>query len=593
MTVNFIQPVRAVLGRSLAAALVATLAAVLVACGGGGSVPYQQAGGLRPLSAEFGTRKAVSYSPFRSGNRDTEVITAAMVKQDLDLLLAGGFRLIRLFDSSDAVTKLTLQVISDNKLDIKVMLGAYVGSSKYLTSATAIANVARQNDAEVARAIALANSFKDIVLSVSVGNETMVSWSFGPIPPAVMAGYLATVRNAVTQPVTTDDNWAFYADSPKVIRDTIDFASVHTYPLSDTVFTPTKFDWRQEAVPAAARAAAMMDAAINAAKSDYNTVRTALDSLGLAAMPIIIGETGWKAVANGGETARAHPVNQKMYLDRLNAWGASAGGPKAIVYFEAFDEPWKGADDKWALFNVNRQARYAIQSLYPAAQWEPGTYTAADAVYFIPTVGNSIITASRYTVYAEAASAGEAKPSEVPLWNAWSDGKSGFANEVSTTAAPTDPSKSIEITPRLAPEGYGWGMALTLPTTSENLSNFAATGTLNFSIKTMYPGKIEVGFLTGTGAPGGTAYDVYLVIDPAANTYGYLNDGNWHRVSIPIAAITPRGAPSFGNTAPTAQLDLTKVTNPFVIADRYVNTGKPALTVPTEKIYVDAIFWAR
>ena len=50
---------------------------------------------LRPLPADFGMRKAVAYSPFRTaknvGDRDNEVITAAMVKQDLDLLLAGRF----------------------------------------------------------------------------------------------------------------------------------------------------------------------------------------------------------------------------------------------------------------------------------------------------------------------------------------------------------------------------------------------------------------------------------------------------------------------------------------------------------------------
>ncbi len=64
---------------------------------------------LRPLPADFGSRSAVSYSPFRTAknvaDRDNEVITAAMIKQDLDLLLAGRFTLIRLFDSSDKVAR--------------------------------------------------------------------------------------------------------------------------------------------------------------------------------------------------------------------------------------------------------------------------------------------------------------------------------------------------------------------------------------------------------------------------------------------------------------------------------------------------------
>ncbi|NBT92701.1 MAG: hypothetical protein EBT37_08930 [Betaproteobacteria bacterium] len=81
-------------------ALSAGLVAVLLACGGGGVVPGTGVA-TRTLSPEFSSRKAVAYSPYRSSNRDTEVITDAMVLQDLQLLSAGGFKLIRLFDSSD------------------------------------------------------------------------------------------------------------------------------------------------------------------------------------------------------------------------------------------------------------------------------------------------------------------------------------------------------------------------------------------------------------------------------------------------------------------------------------------------------------
>lgn len=557
------------------------IALLVVACGGGGEVPATGVT-LRPLSAEFSSRKAVSYSPFRSNNRDTETVTAANVKQDLQLLVAGGFRLIRLFDSSDAVAKLTLQVIKDNGLDLKVMLGVYIinGNDAF-------------NQAEVARGIALANAYSDLVLAVSVGNETMVNWSFNPVAPATMAGFITTVRNAVPQPVTTDDNWAFYASAPRTITDVIDFAAVHTYPLLDSIYNAALWDWQQVNVPPATRATAMMDAAVAAARKDYGAVRTYLDSIGKTAMPIVIGETGWKAVASGGEVSRAHPVNQKMYFERLQAWGSelktSGSGPAAIFYFEAFDEPWKQADDKWGLFNVNRQARYVVQGLYPAATWEPGTYTAADALYYIPLTGNGTVTASRYTLYANTATINEAKPAEAAMWNAWDNGTTGFAAEVATTADPGDLANSIEVTPK--PASWGWGLALSLPTTAEDLSQFGATGKLNFSIKTTYPGAIEVGFLTGS-ATNGSAYDVYLAIQPGE--YGYLNDGNWHTVSIPISAITPRGAMAFGMTDATkSKLDLTKVTNPFVIADRYANTGKAQNSGHTTRLYVDAIHWSR
>lgn len=39
--------------------------------------------------------------------------------------------------------------------------------------------------------------------------------------------------------------------------------------------------------------------------------------------------------------------------------------------------------------------------------------------------------------------------------------------------------------------------------------------------------------------------------------------------------------------------DLSKVTSPFVIADRYVKTGKAENSRITSKIHVDSIYWSR
>jgi len=561
------------LRRTLLLAAPAALA-LLAACGGGGTVPSNGVQ-VRTLSSEYTSRHAVAYSPFRSGNRDTETITAAMIKQDLDLLVAGNFKLIRLFDASDAVSKLTLQVIRDNHLDIKVHLGAYVisGNESF-------------NQAEIARAIALANAYPESVLAVSVGNETMVSWSFNAISPAKMTAYITQVRAGVTQPVTTDDNWAFFASAPTDLLKQIDFVALHTYSLLDTVSAPGSWDWQQTAIPEAQRAAAMMDASIAKAKADYTAARSYLDGIGYTFLPIVIGETGWKAVASGGETQRAHPVNQKMYFDRLEAWRQSAGAPKNIVWFEAFDEPWKGGDDKWGLFNVARQARYVVQGSFPQSQWESGSYTAANALYYIPPVAHPPVTASRYTVYADVAVAGEALPLETPVWNAWQDGTTATAAEQPNGAEGT---KSMLITPK--PLSWGWGMTQAFINSADDLSAFATAGSLNFSIKTTYPGTLEVGFLTGT-ATGASLYDVYLPL--ASGQYGYVNDGAWHDVSIPISAITPYGAMAFGMTNPnTSKLDLTQVTNPFVIADRYGKTGKADNSNITTPIQVDNIYWKK
>jgi exo-beta-1,3-glucanase (GH17 family) len=560
------------------AVLMLVLSLMLLSCGGGGVVPYPLQ--VRALSPEFTTRKAVAYSPFRTNNRDTETVTAAMIQQDLNLLVAGKFGLIRLFDSSDKVSKLTLQVIRANNLDIKVQLGAYIQSDKYAAAADK-PGIAAYNQAELARAVALANAYSDIVLAVSVGNETMVSWSFNPIDPKVVAGFITTVRNQITQPVTTDDNWAFWANAPETIVNVVDFASLHTYPELDSVYAPGLWDWQQTAVPAASRAAAMMDASIDEAQRQYNAARSALDAAGLVNTPITIGETGWNAVNDlGALTFRAHPVNQKMYYDRLITWaaaGKTGAGPKAIFYFEAFDEPWKGSDDGWGLFNVKRQARYVIQALNPpSATWvyEPGSYTAASALYFVPAVVNSPIVANKYTLFSEAPlTASEVRPTGW-TWGAF-DGTTANYPTVSTDAAPGDGTRSIQITPK--PAGYGWGLLLYgASNRTDNLSNFAS-GTLNFSVKTTYPGKIEIELLSDTqDRTGATAH-----LQIGNGDYGYCNTGIWCAVSIPLKDFL----------AANPKLDLSLVNIPFVIADIYADTGKPQNSNITTKLNIDAIYW--
>ncbi|WP_374600112.1 hypothetical protein [Niveibacterium sp.] len=562
------------------AALAASL--VLTACGGGSSdpaptpTPTPTARELRPLSAEFSSRKAVSYSGYRGADRST-VPTAAEVLQDLQLLVQGNFRLIRLFDSSDAHAAKTLQVIKDNNLDIKVQLGIWISGPKATSDA--------DNLAEIERGVALASTYKDIVLGVSIGNETMVDWSGLKVPPADMAAYIAAVRARITQPVTTDDNWAFFANDQKKydtdkVLDVVDYVAMHTYPLADTPWG--LWDWQQASVPAEQRAAAMMDAALAKAKKDYNAVAAYVASK-QPNMPIVIGETGWKSTVTGGESQRAHPVNQKMYFDRMAAW---TNGPKAIFTFEAFDEPWKGGDDGWGLFDVNRLAKYVVYDLYPSSQRQAATYTLADAVYFVPAASNPRITANTYTLFADTVATDSAVPAGpiTPLtsWMAW-DGNTAVGSIV--TSGASEGTNALEITP--APKDWGWGFFMQLAN-PDDLTNFnTATGYINFSIKTTYPGKLEVGFFTGsTNANTGT--DVYLAIAPGQ--YGYVNDGAWHTVSVPVSAIAAKAAPAYGQPT-TAVLDMTKVSNGFVIADRYAVTGTTGK--PTAKVLVDNIYWSK
>ena len=648
------------LGRA-ALALAATMA--LVSCGGGsgsgsGGIVPTSGVQLRALSPEFSQRKAVSYSPYRTiectmngvpvglcaydankvlralSNNAVAVATGnppvlepdsatfeANVKEDLDILVAGNFKLIRLFDSGKAA-ETVLSLIQTNKLDIKVMLGVYIASDRK-PGVDKVA-IAAANQEQIARGVALANSFQGTVLAVSVGNETMVSWGQGgyPIEPAVMAAHIKTVRSQITQPVTSDDNWAFYAESvlgqdkPRAIIDNIDFVAMHTYPLSDSTGALT-WDWQQFGVPAGIeRAKAMMAAAIASAQSDYAKVRAHLDRIGFSGMPIVIGETGWKAEPSNNELNRAHPVNHKMYFDSLNEWLAkskqSGKGPVNIIYFEAFDEAWKISDNGWGLFNANRKARYAVQDIYTdKAKWETKTvdgkeivptYSIANALFAVDIIPINV-TGDRYTLYADKQTPGETRSGSTPLdWYGWDSLtiSTAYAGEESTPGVPVvgapngEEAHGIEILP--VPKDWGWGILVApqLATQTVDLSKFEATGRLRFSIKTTYPGPIEVGFLTGQGLTP-SAYDVYMVISNTnADGYGYINDGNWHEVSVPISELKKNGNMAFGNFDPTKSFfDITKVTQPFVIGDRYANTGKANNFNNNTKIYVDNIYWSK
>jgi exo-beta-1,3-glucanase (GH17 family) len=557
----------------ISAALACMLAVAMVACGGGGTVPVTGVQSLRPLPADFATRKAVNYSPYRTATSESglaaEAIPEANIKQDLDLLVAAGFGLIRLFDSSDKVAKATLNVIWKYGLDIKVQLGAYV-----LSGSDGLSR------AELARCVALANDskYRDIIVAVSVGNETMVSWAFNKIAPALMADYIRTVRSQITQPVTTDDNWAFWASAPLAITDVVDFASVHTYVLLDTYFDPTVWNWRFKAAPDAERAAAMMDGALVATHQQYAAARSFLDRRGLAAMPITIGETGWKAEDTGGLRFRTSPVNQQMYFERLQAWvdkTKTPGGPTNVFYFEAFDEPWKQGDDKWGLFNKDRQARCVIQSSWVA---EPGVNCAlSQAVRWVPPVYNAPVTADRFKLYSDApATASEVQAANL-VWDPFG-GSSVFPNPMASAAAPGDGAVGLELS--ITPANYGWGTLLHANTgATVNLSNFAATGALKFWVKTAYAGKIEIGIHTDTDDRD--EQKAYFQL--ANGDYGYCNTNQWCQVTIPMSAFL----------AVNPKLDPQLLLLFFVISDVYAETGNTPPTAALPVINIDGITWTK
>jgi len=571
---------------ALAALVLAGSVLGLAGCGGGSSGGYteqavSQTSERRTLPSSLMTRAAVNYSPYRTSTNPSqlgsEVITPANVLQDLRLVQAAGIGTIRLF-SSRAFARTVLEVIRDNALDLKVYLGAYPNPVNDDDAIEA------DNLAELDACIALAKDFPDTVVAVSVGNEVMVEWSAHKIPVADMARYIKHVRDAITQPVTTDDNFLFWASVPTAIAEVVDFASVHVYPFLDTYYNPSAYDWRQKAVAEPDRAQAMIDATIAEAQAQFERARQGLVKLNLDGLPMLIGETGWAAVdtAGGPNLAfRAHPVNQKLYLDGLQAWvqqgRKDAQGPKAIFVFQAFDEPWKQGDDGWGLFNAQRQARYAVQALGTCGvTWtcEAGSYTDTDAVKWVPPTLAPAVTAARYTLFADTAAADEVLATGL-RWDPFA--LTGYRESLDGVAS-SDGGVHLEITPN--PLDYGWGLfRYSGAGVPENLSNFA-NGHLNFQVRSDgYPGKIEVGISTDT--EDRDIQEAFLQVAPG--DYGYCNSNSWCQVSIPVSAFVTANP----------KLDLRYVNFRFIIADRYSFTGKPLNLTGLPQLHIDDLHWSR
>src|SRR5690348_4477160 len=105
---------------------VGALVLLLHGCSGGGG-----RGGPRTLAASVLARHAIAYSGYRADQSpDTQTYPSEQqIQEDLQLLVRGGWTLIRLFDCSPHAERV-LRVIKNGGLDIKVMSGVWLSGAK-------------------------------------------------------------------------------------------------------------------------------------------------------------------------------------------------------------------------------------------------------------------------------------------------------------------------------------------------------------------------------------------------------------------------------------------------------------------------------
>ncbi len=282
---------------------------------------------------------AICYSGFREGQDPPGLLpTREQVREDL-LLLAPRWRYLRTYAASQHARDV-LEVIREERLDMRVALGAWLACEQRGHPAFAEANAAR-NDAEVAAAIAMANAFPDVVVAVIVGNETLVDWSFQPVPAHRVTELVRRVQQAVSVPVTVADNYKAWTTPEGVaLAEVVDFVMLHSYPL-----------WVNKDI----------DEALETTIRDVQEVRAAVGPH----KRLVIGEAGWATYTTPGDPfhvpGAGSEEKQAVYFRQLHDWARQTGIP--VFWFEAFDEPWKGAgtEGHWGLYDVHRRPRQALR----------------------------------------------------------------------------------------------------------------------------------------------------------------------------------------------------------------------------------------
>ena len=298
---------------------------------------------------------AVAYSGFREGQHPDRGEGAVnpgdeQILEDLNLLLAHKFKLIRLYDSGEN-SATTLRLIQQYRLPIKVLLGIWLKAEvsnhegcSWLDTPIPDGELAANklvNAAEIGRGITLARQYSDIVIAVNVGNEALVDWNDHMVTLSSVIDYVRQVKQSIKQPVTVADNYAWWIHHGAPLAAEVDFIGVHTYPA-----------WENKRI----------DQGLAYTIQNIKDVHKALP-----AKPIAVLEGGWATIASEfGD--RANEANQARYYREVSRWAEETN--TTFMFFEAFDEPWKGnpdnpegAEKHWGLFNVDCLASITLSGL--------------------------------------------------------------------------------------------------------------------------------------------------------------------------------------------------------------------------------------
>jgi len=295
--------------------------------------------------------RAICYSGFRQGQQPGGVYPGyEEIKEDL-MILHGHWKYLRLFDC-DEHAKMVLNVIRQEKLDFKLMLGAYIvaemnnfncpwNGGVYPEEKLELNRLYNQN--RINSLIEMADQYSDIIFSVSVGNEACVEWTDHYVPESRVLDFVNQVKSNINQPVTFCENYVPWLVKLQKLADAVDFISIHTYPVWEYRHIRESLDYT---------------------KDNYYAVADKYPG-----KLVVITEAGWATNSNGSgiNPENVNEEYQKIYFDKLMEWTEKEG--IMCFFFEAFDESWKGSPEPlepekhWGLYRIDRTPKKAVSDL--------------------------------------------------------------------------------------------------------------------------------------------------------------------------------------------------------------------------------------
>jgi exo-beta-1,3-glucanase (GH17 family) len=334
--------------------------------------------------------QAISYGGYRAISRDT-VPSVDQIKDDMRILSAIDVKILRTYNTELAELPNLLQAITelkqeDSSFEMYVMVGAWINCKDAWTDhPDHTQEDEAYNEAEVQRAVQYAKQYPDIIKMIAIGNEAMVHWATSYfVPPSVIlkwVNYLQELKSKGDLPsdlwITSSDDFAawggasdnYHTEDLNRLIAAVDFISMHTYPFHNSHYSPDYWYSRDPRLSKIEKIYSSMQRAGEFAIGQYNDVKQYILSLGID-KPIHIGETGWATTSNGFYGAEgsqaADEYKAKKYYDYMRKW--SNENRVSCFYFEAFDEPWKdaenpmGSENHFGLFTVDGKAKYSLWS---------------------------------------------------------------------------------------------------------------------------------------------------------------------------------------------------------------------------------------